>query len=70
MRNLYGATQSGAANNFGNIYKLTTAGVQTDFHDFNNTTDAECGNNVGRTTVNLLQVNDGNFYGVNGINGA
>jgi uncharacterized repeat protein (TIGR03803 family) len=66
---LYGATSQGAANGIGNIYKVTTAGVQTDFHDFNNTTDAECGNNVGRTTVNLLQVNDGNFYGVNGLGG-
>jgi uncharacterized repeat protein (TIGR03803 family) len=67
--NLYGATNQGAANNFGNIYKLTTAGVFTDLHDFNNTTDASCGDNVGRTTVNLLQVTDGSFYGVNGING-
>jgi uncharacterized repeat protein (TIGR03803 family) len=67
--NLYGATNQAAANNFGNIYKLTTAGVHTDLHDFNNTTDASCGDNVGRTNVNLLQVTDGNFYGVNGING-
>jgi uncharacterized repeat protein (TIGR03803 family) len=67
--NLYGATQAGAANNSGSIYKLTTAGVFTDLHDFNNTTDASCGDNVGRTTVNLTQVTDGNFYGVNGING-
>jgi uncharacterized repeat protein (TIGR03803 family) len=67
--NLYGATQSGAANNFGSIYKLTTAGVFTDLHDFNNTTDASCGDNIGRTTVNLTQVTDGAFYGVNGING-
>jgi len=66
---LYGATQAGAANNFGSIYKLTTAGVFTDLHDFNNTTDASCGTNVGRTNVNLVQVNDGAFYGVNGING-
>jgi uncharacterized repeat protein (TIGR03803 family) len=67
--NLYGATQNGAANNFGSIYKLTTAGVFTDLHDFNSTTDASCGNNIGRTTVNLVQVTDGAFYGVNGING-
>jgi uncharacterized repeat protein (TIGR03803 family) len=67
--NLYGATQSGAANNFGSIYKLTTAGVFTDLHDFNNSTDASCGDNIGRTNVNLTQVTDGAFYGVNGING-
>ena len=67
--NLYGATNQGAANNFGSIYKLTTAGVFTDLHDFNNTTDATCGANVGRTQVNLLQVTDGSFYGVDGKNG-
>jgi uncharacterized repeat protein (TIGR03803 family) len=61
---LYGATNQGAANGSGNIYKLTTAGVATDFHDFNNATDASCVNNVG-PPVNLLQVADGSFYGVN-----
>jgi uncharacterized repeat protein (TIGR03803 family) len=61
---LYGATQQGAANGNGNIYKMTTAGVATDIHDFNNATDASCVNNVG-PPVNLLQVADGNFYGVN-----
>jgi uncharacterized repeat protein (TIGR03803 family) len=67
--NLYGATNQGAANNFGNIYKLTTAGVHTDLHDFNQSTDASCVDNVGRTNVNLLQVTDGSFYGVNGAYG-
>jgi hypothetical protein len=43
---------------------MTTAGVPTDFHDFNNATDASCVNNVG-PPVNLLQVADGSFYGVN-----
>jgi uncharacterized repeat protein (TIGR03803 family) len=66
---LYGATNQGAANNFGNIYKLTTAGVHTDLHDFNQTTDASCVDNAGRTNVNLLQVTDGSFYGVNGSYG-
>jgi uncharacterized repeat protein (TIGR03803 family) len=66
---LYGATNDGAANGFGNIYKLTTAGVFTDFHDFDQTTDASCVDNVGRTNVNLLQVTDGSFYGVNGAYG-
>ena len=61
---LYGATQQGALNGAGNIYKLTTAGVETDFHDFTNATDASCVNNVG-PPVNLLQVADGSFYGVN-----
>jgi uncharacterized repeat protein (TIGR03803 family) len=66
---LYGATNEGAANGSGNIYKLTTAGVFTDFHDFDQTTDASCIDNVGRTNVDLLQVTDGNFYGVNGAYG-
>ena len=67
--NLYGATNEGAANNFGSIYKLTIAGVQTDLHDFVQTTDASCVDNAGRTNVNLLQVTDGSFYGVNGAYG-
>ncbi len=61
---LYGATQQGALNGNGNIYKMTTAGVATDLHDFNNATDASCVNNIG-PPVNLLQVADGAFYGVN-----
>jgi len=61
---LYGATNQGAANGNGNIYKMTTAGVATDLHDFNNATDASCVNNVG-PPVNMLQVADGSFYGVN-----
>ncbi|MGB9074803.1 MAG: choice-of-anchor tandem repeat GloVer-containing protein [Terriglobales bacterium] len=61
---LYGATNQGAANGSGNIYKLTFAGVATDLHDFNNATDASCVNNIG-PPVNLLQVTDGTFYGVN-----
>ncbi len=61
---LYGATNQGALNGSGNIYKMTTAGVATDFHDFTNATDASCVNNVG-PPVNLLQVADGAFYGVN-----
>jgi uncharacterized repeat protein (TIGR03803 family) len=61
---LYGATNQGAANGWGNIYKMTTAGVATDLHDFNNATDAACVNLVG-PPVNMLQVTDGTFYGVN-----
>lgn len=61
---LYGATNQGALNGSGNIYKMTTAGVSTDIHDFNNATDASCVNNFG-PPVNMLQVTDGSFYGVN-----
>jgi uncharacterized repeat protein (TIGR03803 family) len=61
---LYGATNQGAVKGSGNIYKMTTAGVATDLHDFNNATDASCVNNIG-PPVNMLQVTDGTFYGVN-----
>jgi uncharacterized repeat protein (TIGR03803 family) len=61
---LYGATNQGAANGGGNVYKMTTAGKPTDLHDFTNATDASCVNNVG-PPVNLLQAADGSFYGVN-----
>jgi uncharacterized repeat protein (TIGR03803 family) len=66
---LYGATNQGAANGIGNIYKMTTAGVATDIHDFTDATDASCDNNTG-PPVSLLQVADGNFYGVNPAHGA
>jgi uncharacterized repeat protein (TIGR03803 family) len=70
---LYGATNQGGANGIGNIYKLTTAGgSHTDLHDFNYPTDGSCVNNDNANTVllNLLQVTDGNFYGVNPAGGA
>jgi len=70
---LYGATNQGGANGTGNIYKLTTAGGgHTVLHDFNNATDASCVNNENANTVllNLLQVTDGVFYGVNPAYGA
>ncbi len=65
---LYGATNQGGANGTGDIYKLTTAGgSHTVLHDFNNPTDASCVNNENANTVllNLTQVTDGSFYGVN-----
>ena len=36
---------------------------------FDETTDASCVDNAGRTNVNLTQVTDGSFYGVNGSYG-
>ena len=48
----------------------TLSGVHSDLHDFVQTTDASCVDNVGRTNVNLLQVSDGNLYGVNGAYGS
>ena len=70
---LYGATNQGGANGTGTIYKITAAGTSyADLHDFNNPTDASCVNNENANTVllNLLQVTDGTFYGVNPAYGA
>jgi uncharacterized repeat protein (TIGR03803 family) len=61
---LYGATGFGGANTDGDLYNVTTAGVEADLHAFNNTTDGAC-NPGSFPVVNLLQVNDGNFYGTN-----
>jgi len=61
---LYGATDGGRPLNDGNVYKLTTAGVNTGLHDFNNVTDGACNPGAGGfPVVSLLQVTDGNFYG-------
>ena len=62
---LYGATGfGGGTNNSGDLYSVTTAGVEADLHAFNVTTDGACNPGSG-AVVNLLQVNDGNFYGIN-----
>ncbi|HXO31914.1 MAG TPA: choice-of-anchor tandem repeat GloVer-containing protein [Candidatus Acidoferrales bacterium] len=62
---LYGATVFGASTgDQGAIYKLTTGGVFTELHAFDSTTDGDC-NTGALPSVNLLQVTDGNFYGVN-----
>jgi len=62
---LYGATDfGGGTNNSGDLYSVTTAGVEADLHAFNSTTDGAC-NPGSFPVVNMLQVNDGNFYGTN-----
>ncbi len=61
---LYGATDFGGANTSGDLYSVTTAGVEVDLHAFNSTTDGAC-NPGSFPVVNMLQVNDGNFYGTN-----
>jgi len=60
---LYGMTNFGRPLNQGNIYKITTAGVNTGLHDINSVTDGYC--NGVSLVVSLLQVNDGTFYGTN-----
>jgi uncharacterized repeat protein (TIGR03803 family) len=61
---LYGATDGGGANSDGDLYSVTTAGVEVDLHNLNNATDGAC-NPGSFAAVNMLQVNDGNFYGIN-----
>lgn len=61
---LYGATGFGRPLSEGNIYELTTAGVNTGLHDFNNSTDGAC-NPGAFPVVSQLQVTDGSLYGVN-----
>ena len=61
---LYGTTGFGGANNSGDLYSVTTAGVEENLHDINSTTDGGC-NSGSFPVVNMLQVNDGNFYGAN-----
>jgi uncharacterized repeat protein (TIGR03803 family) len=53
---LYGVTRNGGANGVGTIYRITTAGVFTDFQDFNTTNGA---NPAG----GLLYHSDGRLYG-------
>jgi len=62
---LYGATQGGRPLNDGNLFKVTTAGVNTGLHDINSVTEGSCnpGANPFYPVVSLLQVTDGNFYG-------
>jgi hypothetical protein len=43
---------------------MTTAGAATNVHNFTNATDASCVNNV-TAPLSMLQVADGNFYGLN-----
>jgi uncharacterized repeat protein (TIGR03803 family) len=61
---LYGATGFGRPLNDGNIYKVTTAGVNTGLHDFDSVTEGAC-NPGAFPVVSLLQVTDGTFYGTN-----
>jgi uncharacterized repeat protein (TIGR03803 family) len=60
---LFGATDGGRPLNEGNVYELTTAGVNTGLHDFNNSTDGAC-NPGAYPVVDLTQVTDGSLYGV------
>src|SRR5579863_4850914 len=63
--NFYGTTYNGGgAGGYGTIFKITSTGVFTTLHFFNDETD-------GRQIVSgLVQGTDGNFYGTSGGGGA
>jgi uncharacterized repeat protein (TIGR03803 family) len=58
--NFYGTTYGGGINNFGTVFKITPAGVETILHSFAG--DSTDGN---YPAASLIQGSDGNFYGTN-----
>ncbi|RDC63881.1 choice-of-anchor tandem repeat GloVer-containing protein [Adhaeribacter pallidiroseus] len=62
--NLYGMTSSGSPNSYGNIFKISPAGVFTIIKNFNSPTDG------GRPNGHLIIAKDGNFYGTTYSGGA
>lgn len=56
----YGITTTGGANGSGTIFRITSAGVLTTLH---NICEQGC-TNGGPSNAELIQANDGNFYGV------
>jgi len=64
--NLYGTTSAGGANGSGGtVFKITTAGVLTVLHSFENGTLSD-----GSVPSGVIQGTDGNFYGVTAYGGA
>ncbi|HEV2424134.1 MAG TPA: choice-of-anchor tandem repeat GloVer-containing protein [Terriglobia bacterium] len=53
---LYGTTYFGGANSAGTIFKITTSGAETVFHNFD-------GTDGGNPYASLIQASDGSFYG-------
>jgi uncharacterized repeat protein (TIGR03803 family) len=64
--NLYGtASAAGAYGSGGTVFEITTAGVLTVLHSFENGTFSD-----GSTASGVFQATDGNFYGVTAYGGA
>lgn len=63
----YGITTTGGANGSGTIFRITSAGVLTTLHNF--CAQANCLDG-GSSNAELIQANDGNFYGVSQSGGA
>lgn len=55
--NFYGTTERGGSFDGGTVFKITPGGVLTTLHSFSGSPDGDA------PTANLLQGNDGNFYG-------
>jgi uncharacterized repeat protein (TIGR03803 family) len=62
--NFYGVTSGGGANNYGTVFKITSAGKLTTLHTFNNA-DGWVAQGTG-----LIQAANGNFYGTTFYGGA
>jgi uncharacterized repeat protein (TIGR03803 family) len=62
--NLYGMGYTGGANNFGIVFKISTAGVETVLHSF-----LGAGGDGAHPDGDLVQASDGNFYGMTSYGG-
>ena len=61
--NFYGTTVAGGANNFGTVFQITPAGVETVLYSFGSAGDGEY------LYAGLIQAADGNFYGTTYLGG-
>jgi uncharacterized repeat protein (TIGR03803 family) len=61
--NLYGTTQFGGTADFGTVFKITPDGVETLLHSFAGGTDGDL------PEADLIQGNDGKFYGTTALGG-
>jgi uncharacterized repeat protein (TIGR03803 family) len=62
--NFYGTTRIGGAMNFGTVFKITPAGVETVLYSFAGGTDG------ANPLASLIEGSDGNFYGTTVFGGA
>ena len=63
--NFYGTTFIGGANNEGALFKITPAGVESVVHSF-----SSVGGGARSPASDLIEANDGNFYGTSVIGGS
>ncbi len=62
---LYGTTASGGTKNFGTVFKITSAGVETVLYSFTNSASGD----GDEPWAAVVQATDGNFYGTTAIGG-